>query len=153
MHIANTIVVQTVRVAQVIILSAIVLVVYYATDRDPPFAVLSVDPTFARPGDYVTIRARVRRDVARRCDAEFSRYLYDSGGARFDLGHSIASAEMIERMESVAPNTLVVSVRLPETMSPGPANMKTVLAYTCNKTHALVPIMVTTDLPFTVIEP
>lgn len=152
MHIANTIVVQTVRVAQVIILAAIVLVAYYAADREPPFAVLSVEPAAARPGDYITIRARVRRDVDRKCDAEFSRYIFDSSGARFDVGTSIASAEMIESLATKAPDTLTVSVMLPQSMSAGSAHLKTVIGYVCNKTHVWVPIMVTTDLPFTVLD-
>lgn len=151
MRMVNSLVVHTVKVAQVIILAALCLVGYYAMDRDPPFAVLSVTPSEAMPGQYVTIEAKVRRDTWRRCDAEFSRYLYDSSGARFDLGHSIASAEMIGKMDAASPGVLRVSVLLPASMAPGPANLETVLDYFCNKVHRAWPITVTTDLPFLVL--
>lgn len=151
MHIANEIVAQTVRVAQVIILLALVLVGYYAMDRSPPFAIVSVTPTQARPGDYVTLEATVRRDVDRRCSANFSRYLYDADGSRFDLGASLASADMIEALERSSPGTLRVSIRLPEIMAPGGADLQTVLLYRCNRVHSLWPIEVTTDIPFQVL--
>ena len=151
-HIANEVVAQTVRVAQVIILAALLLVAYYATDRNPPFAVLSVVPASARPGEYITIQATVRRDIDRKCSAEMSRYLYDASGARFDIGQSLVSSGMIEHLERTSPSVLRVSVRVPESMSVGPANLQTVLAYKCNKTHNIWPIEVTTDLPFLVVE-
>lgn len=151
MHTANEIVSQTVRVAQIIIFLAIALVVYYAMDRDPPFAVVSVLPAQARPGEYVTLQATVRRDVDRRCSADFSRYLYDSAGSRFDLGRSSASAEMIDSLERTSPGFLKVSIKLPEVMEPGQADMQTVLAYRCNKVHTIWPIEVTTDIPFLVL--
>jgi hypothetical protein len=150
-HTANVIVVETVRVAQMIIIIALMLVAYYAMDREPPFAVISVTPTSARPGEYVTLQATVRRDVQRRCSAEFSRYLFDAAGSRYDLGHSISSAEMIERIQATSPDVLRISVMLPNMMEVGPANLQTVLAYECNKVHRFFPIMVTTDLPFTVV--
>lgn len=43
MRLANSIVAHTRKVAEVIILAALCLVGYYAMDREPPFAVLSVD--------------------------------------------------------------------------------------------------------------
>ena len=151
MRMVNSLVVHTVKVAQVIILAALCMVAYYAMDREPPFAVLSVTPAEAKPGEYVTIEARVRRDTWRKCDAEFSRYLHDATGARFDLGHSIASAEMIGKMDAAFPGVLRVSVLLPQSMAPGPANLETVLDYFCNKVHRAFPITVTTDLPFLVL--
>jgi hypothetical protein len=151
MRMVNSLVVHTVKVAQVIILSALCLVGYYAMDREPPFAVLSVTPAEAKPGEYITIEAKVRRDTWRRCDAEFSRYLHDASGARFDLGSSVASAEMIGKMDSASPGVLRVSVLLPATMNPGPARLETALNYFCNKVHRAWPIVVTTDLPFLVL--
>lgn len=129
MHTANEIVAQTVRIAQLIIIAALCLVGYYAMDREPPFAIVSVLPAAAKPGEYITIQAVVRRDISRKCSADFSRYLYDASGARFDLGHSIASAEMIEQLERTSPNVLRISVILPETMAIGPAKLQTVLSY------------------------
>ena len=147
----NAVIVHTRKVAEVIIIAALCMVVYYAIDREPPFAVLSVMPAEARPGEYITIEAKVRRDTWRKCDAEFSRYLHDASGARFDLGHSITSAEMIGKLESASPGVLRVSVLLPASMAPGPANLETVLDYYCNKVHRWIPITVTTDLPFLVL--
>lgn len=151
MRMVNSLVVHTVKVAQVIILAALCLVGYYAMDREPPFAVLSVTPAEAKPGEYVTIEAKVRRDTWRKCDAEFSRYLHDAAGARFDLGSSIASSEMIGKMDAESPGVLRVSVLLPTMMAPGPARLETALNYYCNKVHRAWPIVVTTDLPFLVL--
>jgi hypothetical protein len=151
MRVANEIVMQTVRVAQLIIIAALALVVYYAMDREPPFAVVSVIPASARAGEYITLEAVVRRDIDRKCSAEFSRYLFDAAGSRYDLGHSISSAEMIEQIQETYPNILRISLMLPPTMEVGLANMQTVLEYQCNKVHRIWPIIVTTDIPFTVL--
>lgn len=134
-------------------MASVFVVAYYAMDRQPPFEVLSVEPAFARPGDYVTVKAKVRRDVSRHCDASFSRFLYDSAGARFDIGHSITSADMIASLEARSPGALALSVLVPLAMAQGPANLQTVLAYNCNPVHAWIPIMVTTNIPFDVLPP
>lgn len=137
--------------ARLILLLAALLVLYYAADREPPFAVLSSSHAEAAAGDYVTIHANVRRDADRNCNAEFWRYLYDSSGKRFDLDHSQASAEAIRQMERRAPGLLSVAVRIPTAASPGPATLQTVLQYQCNRVHHWWPIEVTTDLPLTVL--
>ena len=147
----NHVVLATENVARAIIVLAVFVVLYYAADRTSPFAVIAVEPAAARPGEYITINAKVRRDVDRNCNAEFSRYLYDSTGARYDLGHAITSAEMITALERKRPGGLSITFQVPPAAVPGGALLQTVLDYKCNRTHSLWPITVTTDMPFTVL--
>lgn len=156
----NEIVVQTVAIAQVMIATAIVVLAFGLMDRDPPFALLSVQPASARPGDMVTIKASVRRDVERECDAEFSRYMWgltpgpDLGKpieTRHILGTSFAPHEMIAMMERTWPGGLVISERVPDTLLPGPAKITADIQYVCNKAHRLWPITVHMEMPFTIV--
>lgn len=147
----NQAVVASEWIARLILLCAAVLVLYYAADREPPFAVTSSLPAEAAAGDNITIHARVQRDVSRNCNAEFSRYIYDSAGVRFDLGSSQASAQAIAQMERRSPGMLMISFRVPPTAASGPASLQTVLRYRCNRVHHWMPIEVTTDMPFTVL--
>lgn len=122
-----------------------------AFDRRPPFEVLSVTPAYARPGETVVIIASVRRDVARNCSAIFSRFIFDSKAARFELGNAHASADTIRRMEHRAPGMLTVAALIPLVAAPGPAVVETAIEYQCNVMHALWPIAVTATLPFTIL--
>lgn len=142
------------KVAYVVLaISACMFAWQAVADRSPPYKVLSVEPAVARPGDIVRITARVWRDMSRKCNAEFSRYMYDRDGMRFDLGHSTASWELIAGLEREYPGVLKVAVQVPLTMLPGRARVQTSLAYACNPAQALWPIEVTSDLPFTVLPP
>ena len=147
----NHFVIATQWLAHVILALAAVLVLYYAADRHPPFAVLSSTHAEASAGQFVIIHAKVRRDADRGCNAHFWRYVYDSTGARFDLGHSQASAEAVRQMERRSPGSLTVAFRIPSAAAPGPATLQTVLQYHCNRAHTVWPIEVTTDMPFTVL--
>ena len=138
-------------VAQMMIVVGIIITISYAFDRDPPFRVIRVQPAAARAGEFVTIDAEVMRQPERMCSAEFSRYIYDSTLARWDIGSSVVSAEMIEKLESSHPGRLRVSVKLPDNIAPGQAHLDTVLVYRCNAVHRIWPIDVTTALPFTVL--
>jgi len=138
-------------VAQVTIIGSIAIVGYYMLDREPPFAVLSVQPAQARPGEYITITAEVRRDAHRNCSAEFSRYVFDATRTRFDLGSQVASAEMVRAMEERSPRELRISFLVPPTAAFGSAWVETVLQYHCNKVHRVWPIEVTTRMPFQVV--
>lgn len=147
----NYIVHATEGVAWAILGIAALVVLYFAADRDPPFSVLRVEPAEAPAGEFVVVRASVIRQASRGCSAEFSRYLFDSAGTRFDLGHAIASADMISTMERQSPGKLAVSFRIPPPAAPGPARLRTVLEYTCNRTHRVMPIVVTSEMPLTVL--
>ncbi len=137
-------------IATATVWTGLLSIAWFASDRKPPFEVLDVYPASARPGEYITITAHVRRDLDRRCEADFSRYLFDEVGARYDLGYTQASAEMISEMDRRSPGMLSVSVKLPETMQPGNASLVSVLRYRCNNVHVIWPIKITTTMPFTV---
>lgn len=147
----NHAVVATEWVARLIVLLAGVLLLYYAADRVPPFGVIGSSYAEGRAGDYVTIRAHVRRDVSRGCNSEINRFIFDSTGARYDMGHAAISAETIARMERQTPGELVVSFRIPPNVAPGPATLTTVVLHRCNRVHAWFPIESTVDMPFTVL--
>lgn len=127
------------------------LVVYYAVDRTPPFGVIASSYAAGQPGDYVTIRAVVRRDISRNCNTEINRFIFDSTGARFDMGHSSMSADTIARMERQTPGEMAVLFRIPPNLAPGPATLTTVVLHRCNRTHAWWPIESTVDMPFMVL--
>lgn len=147
----NHAVVATEWVARLILLLAGMLVMYYAADRTPPFGVVSSTVPEAQAGEYVTIKAKVRRDVSRGCNSETSRFVFDSAGVRYDLGHASFSAETIARMERQTPGELVVGFRIPPNVAPGPATLTTVVIHRCNRVHAWLPIESTVDMPFVVL--
>jgi hypothetical protein len=111
----------------------------------------SSQPAQARAGEYVTLHASVTRDMSRRCNTEFSRYVYDAHGTRFDLGRSQASADAIASMERRSPGLLSVAFVVPQSAASGPAVLQTVLQYKCNRVHHFWPIETTTEMPFTVL--
>ena len=150
---ANEIVKATRSIAQAIIYIGALAFVFLLLDRAPPFAVVSVEPASARPGEWVHIKARVRRDADRDCSAEISRYIYDADGSRFELGTSIASPELIRQLERTVPGELRFSMLLPAAIPPGDAAIVSVLNYVCHKPQVLWPIQVTTSIPFTVLPP
>ena len=139
-------------VCNITLVAGLMSVTWFAADRVPPFAMLSVEPAIGWPGDYLTIQASVKRDATRDCSAEFSRFIFDANGSRYDLGTSTASADMIKAMEAKRPGKLLVTVKLPESIHPGPAKLTTVLEYRCNKVHRIWPIEVTLQMPFTVLQ-
>ncbi len=147
----NHAVIATEWVARVILMLALMLVLYYAADRDPPFRMISSSYAEGRAGEDIKIVNQVHRDISRNCNTEFTRYVFDSTGARYDLGHAKASAEMIARMERMTPGMLVVSLRIPSNAAPGPATLQTVVYHHCNRVHAWFPIETTVDMPFTVL--
>ena len=139
-------------IAQFVIIASILIVAYYAMDRDPPFVIVSVEPASARPGEIITIQSEVRRETWRNCSADFTRYIFGPDQSRFYLDDGIASAHMINRMDEKTPNKLRVSFLVPYGINPGPARLETVLEYHCNRVHRLWPIEVTTIMPFTVLQ-
>lgn len=131
---------------------ALCMVVLQAADRREPFDILSVEPASARPGEMVTITAKVRRDTSRDCSARMNRAVFDSTRARFDYPLMTFSHALIDSMELATPGELRVSVMVPPAAAPGLAELVSVLEYRCNRVHALWPIEVTTVMPFTVLE-
>lgn len=158
-HWINEAAIQTVSVAQVILATASVIIIAGMLDRTPPATLIMVEPASARAGEIVTIRAKIKRDLTRECDAEFSRYIFGMTAgnfpqpveARFVLGTQTASADMIRMMDATWPDGLIVSERLPFELMPGPARLIADITYRCNKGHSLWPITVNMTLPFTVL--
>ena len=122
-------------------------------NRSPPFMILSVDPATGRPGDYIRIYASVWRDPMRRCSTEYSRYLFDRDGMRYDLGNSSLSSDAIAHLERITPGRMAVAVQLPAGLLPGRAKIQTALSYACNPAQKWLPIDVLTELPFNVLPP
>ena len=135
-----------------LVLFTILVTAWMFTDREPPFAVLSVEPAAAKPGEFVTIRAKVRRDIQRKCSVSFSSAILDSHGTRVqDFGTVHFTAEMVEEMERRNPGKLAVRIQVPPGMSPGPAALVIPREYVCNRTHVLLPIPVMDTMHFTVL--
>ena len=128
-------------------------VAVWATDRYPPFALISATSNTPMPGGQLMVQAKVRRDLERDCSVMFSRYMFDSVGVRYDMtGPQMMSAEAIRAMDALAPGELNLIVRVPETFRPGRAVFTTVLEYRCNPLQDLLrPIYVRMDIPFEVI--
>ena len=149
---ADEIVFRLMLVWRLTIIASLLAIGWYASDRDPPFEVLSAPEVTVRAGEWMRVVVDVRRDTTRDCDVEFSRYIFSSDGIRYDMRTSHASAAMIAAMELRHPGKLPIAVMIPGGMEPGRARLVTVLSYRCNKVHALWPIIVTMEVPFTVIE-
>lgn len=128
-------------------------VLYWALDREPPFALLSYPVNSPRPGDLLYVDARVRRDIDRECTAEFSRYLFDRNGSRHEAqGPQLMTAQAIREMDAANPGVLRVPMQIPFSFPPGPAKMVTVLRYRCNPMQDLLrPIGVQMTIPFEVL--
>ena len=145
------------RMMRVCVITIAVGVVVFASqamgNRAPPFKVLSVEPATVRPGDYVRIHASVWRDQNRQCSAEYSRYMFDRDGLRYDMGSSFASVAMIAAMEAKTPGRLSVAAQVPASIVPGRASIQTVLNYACNPAQQFFPIEVLTEMPFYVLPP
>ncbi len=124
-------------------------------NREAPFAVLIVEPAAAKPGDTVTIRASVMRDIKRKCSASWHRFMWLPGSGRIDIAkdNPSVSPEFIEYLESIEPGRLTISERVPAIAQPGPAMIVTELGYWCKPAQKWYPIQVTTKLPFTVLAP
>ena len=137
--------------ATAVLLIAALAATWLALDREPPFAVLSVEPAAARAGETVKLRMQVMRDTKRDCSAEFTRYVFDSGFTRYYLDRGQASNDFIQALEKKTPGRLNIAFTIPVDVDPGPATLETVLDYRCNKMHRLWPIEVTTVAPFTVL--
>lgn len=142
------------KVAYAVLALCAVMFVWQAfANRTPPFMILSVEPATARPGDYIRIYASVWRDPVRQCSVDYSRYLFDRDGTRYDLGSSSLSSTGIAGLERTMPGRLAVAVQLPAGMLPGRAKIQTTLAYACNPAQKWLPIDVLTELPFNVLPP
>lgn len=147
----NLIFAATSWLANFIIIFALLAVVFFALDREPPYALISVEPAAARPGDVVKLRMTVRSDVSRQCSADLSRFVFDAMNARYFIDHAQLSSSLIAGMESRTPGIREIAITVPTSATPGPARMVSALEYQCNRAHSIWPIEVTTEAPFTIL--
>lgn len=124
---------------------------WQASDREPPVTLISVMPAAARPGEPITIVAKVRRDKTRACAVDVSRYVLAADDAMYDMGNSTRSAQLIKDLERRSPGMLRLRFVVPLGAQPGPAELVSVLEYRCNTVHRYWPIELTTLMPFQVL--
>ena len=141
-------------IAQTTIFIGLIMVGWMAMDREPPFVVMSVEPAAAKPGDWITIKGHVKRDLSRHCSASWSRYVFDSGGKHFVLESGVTvTDQLIRDFDRIAPGQINLSFRVPQTAAVDEARVESILEYRCNRTHLLWPIEVTAIYPFEVLGP
>ncbi len=116
----------------------------WAADRHPPFELLSYSADPVQPGETFLIRAHVRRDLHRMCGVKYTRLFFDSRGARYELTDNtqFMNAEALYKMNKINPGRLTVADTVPPHAARGPAQIMTVLDYTCNPVHQVYPISV-----------
>lgn len=124
--------------------------VLWGLDRRAPFEMIGYTANPTLPGDTVIVRAKVGRDLGRRCSVSYSRMFFDSAGSRFDLttGAQMMNADALDDLNRRTPDALVISVIVPPKAAPGRGAMVTVLDYVCNPVHQLypVPVLLTMDV-------
>lgn len=133
---------------------ALVLVAWWATDREPPFAITGpVVVKNAQAGQQFSFVAPVRRDIERDCDVSWTRFIVDGLGVRHDFLEKTRSmsADGIRNLQSDMGPYLRLSVPIPQGAAPGRASYQNALEYVCNPTHWLVPIRVHMRIDFEVL--
>ena len=142
-HKVSEVVVILDRIANVTLIAGLLMIVWFAADRAPPFELLSVKPAIGAPGRYVTIYSKVKPSTNRQCASKFNTFILDSAGVRYSVNSSIVE---------LTPDVLAVTVKLPININPGDAMLIKPTKYRCNITHRIVPIEVIVQLPFTVLQ-
>lgn len=139
-------------IPSLVICLAVVQIVVWAADREPPFKVLNgevVPPT--NVGGVLKIRGDIRRDVTRGCSLTVSHWIEDRVGFRSYLPIVEMSADSLIRLEELAPGKTRFSNMVPHSVAPGAAIYHAENRYVCNPIHLIWPIVVVTRLPFEVL--
>lgn len=140
-------------VPMLVLIAFVIELVIWGIDRNPPFEILSVEPAMAAPGQAVRLTAKVRRDVERNCNVQYTRHLYDGANFRHDLeGVQRMNAAGLRALDARTPGMLQLTVRVPTNAAPGSASLVTTLDYECNPLHAMWPIHVVSEMRFTITE-
>lgn len=126
---------------------------YWVLDRDVPFKMESYTVEPVRPGLTTVVRAKVVRDLDRRCSVVFSRTFYDSQGTRYELteGVQLMNAVALEAYNERSPDMLAFSVIVPIAASPGEGVVMTALNYECNPIHQFFPISMVLEMKVKVL--
>lgn len=139
---------QMLWVPAFLLLAALVQIVYWVQDDDPPFRTISYTATPVRAGENMRIQRKVWRDASRSCRITYTRNIIDSHGivAQLLLQSPVSRQEREINIRD-APDTLSELVHIPTGLSPGPAKIRTILQYWCNPVQELwSPIAVETVL-------
>jgi hypothetical protein len=140
--------------ARVILIVAATLIAVQAADRAPPFEVVDYVVPAGAPGETVTFRAKVRRDIDRGCSVTMSRSFFDSSQARWDIDHVQFSPAFIEGMERTTPGHMAPTLTIPDAAAPGVGELVSNLDYVCNRVQSWGwPIHVVTRMRVQVLPP
>lgn len=138
--------------AWLIIAGVAMVLATWAIDRSPPFKLLSYSVFNGRPGDSVLMIATVKRDLNKACSVTFSRYLFDHKGVRTDLsGIQYMTASALSQMDKANPNKLLLAIKLPVDIAPGPAKLVTSLEYVCNPIQRIWPLDVLLEMDMEIL--
>ena len=116
-------------------------VLRWSLDYMPPFALFDYTSNPAKPGEVLTIKANVRRDLDRRCSVHYSRSFFDSLGTRFDMtSEQFMNAGALDELNKKMPDKLVLTLAVPRYAAAGKGVVMVVLDYKCNPLQAHYPI-------------
>jgi hypothetical protein len=146
-HFAETLI----WVPRLVLLFSLAALLYYASDRQAPYEVISNDAAEGRPGERVVLHARVRRDMSRSCEVRLSRQIVDATGVVHSSDDAHLSAVALAELEARSPGKAHIAIDIPANAASGPAVLLTSRHYVCNKVHRLWPITHTTAMPFMVL--
>lgn len=123
-----------------LIIAALLIVISWAFDREPPIRIISVPSSIAYRGGVAVIDPFVKRDLTRKCDARIVRTLTDSEGVTINLGIVELDDWLIDERARRTPGRAPIAVPVPIWASLGPARYDSVIHYTCNPLHNIWPI-------------
>lgn len=131
------------------------VIAYWAVDRDVPFTLESYAVEPVKAGTTTTVRAKVKRDLDRRCSVVFSRTFYDASGVRYELteGVQFMNALALDAYNERSPDMLAFSVKVPPSATPGKGSVMTALNYECNPIHQFFPISTVLEMNLEVLPP
>lgn len=153
--IVNTTVLVVDAIMKMAVLTAAAMLLIMHLQRDPPFRLVDYATPAGRPGDAVTFRAQVWRDLSRNCSVVMARSWYHSNGVRTDLPDKRQSHQDIDDQEKKTPGRMAPSVVIPVDANPDhPAFLVSTLFYECNQAHAWFgPVVVRTVMEARVLPP
>lgn len=129
-----------------------VLTTTWILEDEVPFKLIHTVPLEVKAGEYATFKAAVKRDVARGCSLSLSRKIFTPSGSYIDLkDRDNLSAKQIAELNRRSPGLLLLTIPIPNHLSPGQYELVTDLEYTCNPWNWISPIEGYSSLPFTVV--
>ena len=128
--------------------------VYWAFDDSPPIKLTSYTVSPAYPGGTMLAVADVDRNLARNCDATYSRRFVDSRGAIHAIEPDTSmGANSIRALDARNPGKLIFTAPIPEWAPPGKGMIVTPMRYTCNPWHFWRPITFSLEMQAEVLTP